>query len=101
MIVPASSALRALLIASCMVVLLAGCSGSMMVRSNFSGAPPASSAPAAPAGPGQGLTAGVSGNLGLVIVLGLVLADVVHWTATKLKQSFGEKGNAPLLHDTE
>lgn len=73
---------------------LSGCSGSVTVRSGFSGAhggAPASapSAPAAPVKAGQGLHAAWgSSHLGWVILAGLVVAEVVHWTALKLRQSF-------------
>lgn len=67
---------------------LSGCGGAVSVNSNFSGAsaPPPTSLPTGGARPG--LTASGSGSLALVIVASLIIADVVHWTTSGLKQAF-------------
>ena len=77
-----------------MTLALSGCGGSAVsVRSNFaSGAPAVSSGPSVPSGQvAQGLNAHYSGsgNLGLAILGIVIVADLVNWTATRLRYAFG------------
>lgn len=88
-------------LAGCLVMIVAlgsGCGGGAVgVRSNFiggqSGAAPAlSSTPSATGsgGAAPGLTASGGRGLGLVLVLGLVIADGVQWAAARLRQALGD-----------
>ena len=84
-------ALRLAALAGCTALVLSGCGGgSVSVRSNFSGAPVAppgvSGAPLPP-----GLTAHYSGrgNVGLAILGIVIVADLMQWTTTMLKQALG------------
>jgi hypothetical protein len=89
---------RVLAAAACLTLALAGCGGRTSVQGSFSGVQVGASSASAPAaaGTGQGATLRVGRGLGLAIVVGLIVADVVHWTATKLEQAFAEKRDAPL-----
>ena len=79
----------------CLMMALAGCGGRTSVQGSFSGVQVGASSAPGPvtpaAGTGQGATLSVGRGLGLAIVVGLIVADVVHWTATKLEQAFAEK----------
>jgi hypothetical protein len=72
----------------CATLVLAGCGGEVAIRSGF----PAPGVPPAP--PATGAHAGLSvsggGGLALALVLGLIIADGVHWAATRLQQEPGE-----------
>ncbi|MCC6534065.1 MAG: hypothetical protein IT531_16070 [Burkholderiales bacterium] len=66
---------------------LAGCGGgSVALRGGF---PAAQSVPATP-GAQPGLTASGHGGLGLAILLGLIVADGVHWLGNRLRHDGGE-----------
>ena len=84
-------------IACCLACALCGCSGgAVSVRSNFSGAggPSSVSGPSTPvpsASAPQGLNARYSGsgNFGLAVLGVLIIADLVQWSSTMLRQAFG------------
>ena len=88
-------ALRLTALAGCAVLALSGCGGgSVSVRSNFSGAAlatPGALGPSTAVSSPPGLTAHYSGsgNLGLALLGIVIVADLVQWTSTMLKQAFG------------
>lgn len=72
-----------------LVLVLGGCGGGqLMVQSNFSAPPVAAPVPPA-TGASPGLTVSTGRGLGTVIVLGLVIAEGIHWLSYHLRAAFG------------